>query len=217
MNNTNLICGMINAPGASGPNIFFLGNTSSAAACATLATANATHVSWTWVGPDVNEYALGCYARTDVAVEACFPVADQACASPCFVSVQARVCLFVCAFVCVAHGAAWTVRTPSLECACWRKAYSMPLRAVCAVCAVCAVRAVTPPCVPCAPCAPVCLRDTLRHAILFLRTLQAGVVSAVGVDVTQQVDVWTREFESLSVVFFTGNMSATLTPKTRRL
>ena len=84
LNATNVVCGLVPAPGRSGPNVAFLGSLGSADACAAAARANATLSSWTWVGPDGGEWSHGCYARLEPPPPSCLPPNAGGCNAPCY-------------------------------------------------------------------------------------------------------------------------------------
>lgn len=83
---------MPSTPGGSGPSLAFLGNQTSAAACAAAAQSNASYTSWTWVSGGDNIWNLGCYARTDGPSGACVPnVGVPQCSAPCFSSAETGI------------------------------------------------------------------------------------------------------------------------------
>ena len=85
MNATNVACGLVPAPGQSGPNFAFLGNLPSAAACEAAARANASFATWTWVGTAGSHWRYGCYARLDAPPASCLaPGGDGGCGAPCY-------------------------------------------------------------------------------------------------------------------------------------
>ena len=89
MNATNVVCGLIPAPGHSGARFAFLGNQGSAAACAAAARANASFATWTWVGSDGGDWRFGCYARLDAPPADCLaPGAGGGCGAPCYTDTE---------------------------------------------------------------------------------------------------------------------------------
>lgn len=86
---TNIIFSLPPAPGGSDAAVSFLGNATSAAACA--ARVNSTFIGWAWVGLD-GPWSRGCYARVDDGSggfnAGCFPQQE---APPCNVALEAGV------------------------------------------------------------------------------------------------------------------------------
>jgi hypothetical protein len=83
-NSTNVVCGLVPAPGDSGPGFAFLGNFGDAGACAAAVRANASLATWTWVGPGGKDWRNGCYARLEAPPPSCLPPNAGGCGAPCF-------------------------------------------------------------------------------------------------------------------------------------
>ena len=84
-NGTSLICGLVPAPGASGPGAAFVGSFPSAQACAAAVRGNASFTAWTWVAPLFGEasWRLGCYGVLQAQQAHCQSAPPQ-CSAPCF-------------------------------------------------------------------------------------------------------------------------------------